>query len=232
MAVAVLAGAVCLSTVLTSFAALRPIGAMNAVATRRIPPPGAAVPRFGVVIAVFSATSLASAAFATTMVPAFVDRGFRPTTAAMLGGVLGLMQLPGRVMVMNGTLASAPGSLLIGSLVLQGVGLAMLAVAPSVPWATAGVALFAAGAGLTTIIRPHFVQSIFGMGRAGHLNGLVARAQQFARAAAPVLTVGIASVVGYGMVFALLAAVFVLLAVGSRAALSDLSERHVAKEAS
>ncbi len=76
------------------------------------------------------------------------------------------------------------------------------------PPAAAGVALFAAGAGLTTLIRPHFVQSVFGIARAGHMNGVVARSQQLARAAAPVLAVGLASAIGYGTVFALLAATF------------------------
>jgi hypothetical protein len=167
-------------------------------------------------------TSLASAAFTTTLVPALTDRDFLPTTAAVLGGALGVMQLPGRVLVMNGTLAASPVSLLIASFLLQAAGLTVLAVARSVPWAAGGVGVFAMGAGLTTIIRPHFVQTAFGIAKAGHLNGVVARAQQLARAAAPVLTVGLASVIGYGFVFALLAALFALLALTSRGALSDL----------
>jgi MFS family permease len=223
VAVGALAGVVCLSTTFTSLVALRRVSSVP-----HIPPhstheaSGDVGPGFGSVLAVFSITSLASAAFTTTLVPAFVDREFSPTTAAMLGGVLGLMQLPGRVLLMNGRLAISPGSLLIASLLLQAAGLAVLAAARSVLSAAGGIGLFATGAGLTTLIRPYFVQSVFGIARAGHLNGVVARSQQLARAAAPVLTVSLASVIGYGTVYGLLAAIFALLAVTSRVVLSDL----------
>jgi MFS family permease len=240
VAVAVLAGVVCLSTALTSLAVVSPVAPARCAARHRgVSEPvnhslhedssqalqdsrGGNTSGLGAVIAVFSMTSLASAAFTTTLVPAFVDRDFQPTTAAMLGGALGVMQLPGRVLVMNGALATSPVSLLMASLLLQAAGLTVLAVARSAPWATAGVGLFAAGAGLTTIVRPHFVQSVFGMSQAGRLNGTVARAQQLARAAAPVLTVGLATLVGYGTVFAMLAALFAVLALTSRTVLSDL----------
>ena len=75
-----------------------------------------------------------------------------------------------------------------------------------------GVALFALGAGLMTLIRPHVIQTIFGLERTGHLNGRVARSQQLARAAGPVVAVALAGVVGYGAVFGLLASVMAALA--------------------
>jgi hypothetical protein len=180
------------------------------------------LPGFRSIVAVFSMTSLASAAFTTTLVPAFVDRDFSLQTAAMLGGILGFMQLPGRLVLMTGRLAATPGSLLVASLVLQAFGLFVLAAARSVLPAAAGVGLMATGAGLTTLIRPYLVQRVFGIAQAGHLNGIVARSQQVARAAAPVLTVGLASVIGYGTVFGLLAVMLALLAVTSRALLSDV----------
>jgi MFS family permease len=224
VAVGTLAAIVCLSTQITSLVALRHAAPPADAAPDPWPTAsgGALGRRFIPTLAVFSVTSLASAAFSTTLVPAFVDREFTPTTAAMLGGVLGLMQLPGRVLLMNGTLAVSPVTLLVASLVLQAAGLAVLAVARSLLPAAAGVGLFAAGAGLTTLIRPHFVQSVFGIARAGHLNGVVARSQQLARAAAPVLTVWLASAIGYGTVFALLGATFAVLAVTSRVVLSDV----------
>ena len=223
IAVGALAAIVGASTWLTSTVALRHVSPVSAAAEAPSPVASGSIGRgFLPALTVFSVTSLASAAFTTMLVPAFVDRAFTPTTAAMLGGVLGLMQLPGRVLLMNGTVAASPATLLVGSLVLQAAGLAVLSVSMSWPPAAAGVALFAAGAGLTTLIRPHFVQSVFGIARAGHMNGVVARSQQLARAAAPVLTVGLASAIGYGTVFALLAATFAVLAVTSRVVLSDL----------
>ena len=221
-AVGALAALVLLSTLLTSAVALRHVPAVT-LAQEESPAASGSIGRgFVPALAVFSVTSLGSAAFTTTLVPAFVDRDFAPTTAAMLGGALGLMQLPGRLLLMNGTVAASPVTLLVASLLLQSGGLAVLSVARSLSLAAAGVGLFAAGAGLTTIIRPHFVQSVFGIAQAGHLNGVVARSQQLARAAAPVLTVGLASAIGYGTVFALLAAIFVALAVSSHVVLSDV----------
>ena len=133
VAVGALAGIVCLSTAFTSFAALRTVSASPHSSPDAVPPaPDEVRTGFGSVLAVFSMTSLASAAFTTTLVPAFVNREFSSTTAALLGGVLGLMQLPGRVLLMNGRLATSPVTLLIASLLLQAAGLAILAAARSV----------------------------------------------------------------------------------------------------
>jgi MFS family permease len=219
VAVGVLACTLAVSTSLTSVVALRgraldrPPAPSNAVAS--------ALPntRLGAVLLVFSCASFASAAFTTTLVPAFVDRALSSTTAAMLGGMLGLMQVPGRALLMKGFLSASPSRLLIMCLLLQAAGLAVLAGARSVLPLAGGVAVFAAGAGLATLIRPHLVQTMFGMERSGYMNGVLARWQQLARAAGPVIAVGLASRVGYGMLFSLLATMFVALALTSRSLL-------------
>jgi hypothetical protein len=68
---------------------------------------------------------------------------------------------------------------------------------------------------LMTLVRPHLVQTVFAIERAGYLNGRLAQSQQFARAAGPVLAVAVASAVGYGPMFAMLAGVMAVLAVTS-----------------
>ncbi len=127
-----------------------------------------------------------------------------------------MMQLPGRALLMRGSLAASPSQLLIVSLVLQGGGLFALVSARSVISIAFGVAVFAVGAGLATLVRPHLVQTLFGIERAGYLNGILARWQQLARAAGPVLAVALASRVGYGALFGLLATMFAVLALTSR----------------
>ncbi len=169
--------------------------------------------RFRPMLVLFSLASLASAAFTTTVVPALVERDLSVTTAALFGGLMGLMQLPGRALVMNGALVTSPSRLLVLSLMLQAGGFAALVVARTPVPVGSGIALFAVGAGLMTLIRPHLVQTVFSMERAGYLNGLVARRQQIARAAGPVLAVALASVVGYGAVFGVLASVLAGLAI-------------------
>ena len=167
---------------------------------------------FGVVLAAFGSASLAHAALTTTLVPALGERGVPATMAALLGGSMGLMQLPGRALMMHGRLSASPSSLLITSLGLQGGGMLLLGLAGSAPAIGLGVAVFAAGAGLATLVRPYLVQTLFAMSRAGYLNGLLARAMQLARAGGPVAAVAIGSWLGYRWLYGLLAIHFAALA--------------------
>ena len=76
---------------------------------------------------------------------------------------------------------------------LQVAGLIAVTVFAS-PWAVAaGVAVFGLGSGLHTLSRPWLIQRLYGVAEVGRLNGEVARAQGFARAAGPLLMVGAAT---------------------------------------
>jgi MFS family permease len=179
-------------------------------------------PRWLLITCMFAIASLASAAFSANLVPALTERGISSSSAAVLGGVIGIMQLPGRALLMNGRLDAKPTMLLTLSLGLHAVGLAGVAVAPSVIVATAGTAIFALGAGLTTLVRPHLVQSMVGSG-GGLLNGRIARQQQLARAVGPLGVAWIAGTVGYAAVFAGIAALFVVIGVAAQGRLRDLA---------
>ena len=190
---------------------LRPSGAAHTSAvadeTSRLDP------IFGRVLGVFAVASLASAAFTTTVVPALVERELPLPTAATLGGLFGVMQLPGRLLLMNRAFTGSPSNLVVSSLVLQAAGFATLALAHALPLMVAGIAVFGVGSGLMTLIRPHLVHTAFGAARAGYRNGILVRYQQLARAAGPVLAVGLASVVGFGALFGVFAGVMVAMAV-------------------
>lgn len=171
--------------------------------------------RFGFLTASFAASSLASAAFTTNLVPALGEQGVSPRTAAMLGGLIGVMQLPGRALLMTGVLAGSPGRLVLISMAFQAVGLEVVALGHSIPAAAIGIMTFAVGAGLTSAVRPHLVQKEFGVGKAGYLNGQLARGQQLARAAGPIVVAWLAGGVGYGTALALLGGVLAVLSLGS-----------------
>lgn len=168
---------------------------------------GTTAPRFAFVAAIFAFVSLAGAAFTTNLIPALGERGISTAQAAMLGGLIGVMQLPGRALLMNGRLAGSPTQLVALCLVLQGVGLGGIAVAPSIPLAAGATMIFALGAGMTTLVRPHLIQTLYS-GGGGSLNGRIARQQQIARAAGPIAIAWLAGVVGYTTVFAVIAATF------------------------
>jgi MFS family permease len=184
-------------------------------------------PRFVLIATMFALASLASAAFTTNLIPALGERGISPANAAMLGGLIGVMQLPGRALLMNGVLTGSPSRLLAISLMLQAAGLGGVAVAPSMLAAAASTMIFALGAGLTTLVRPYLVQTLFSHQRAGYFNGRIARQQQLARAAGPLAVAWLAGPVGYATVFTVIGGTFAVMAVASRGVLGGSQEREL-----
>ena len=173
--------------------------------------------RFVMVTGMFTLATVASGAFSTNLVPILGERGLAPTSAALLGGAMGAMQLPGRMLLMNGTLTGSPAILLALSLALHAGGLGLVAVGLSTPIIAAGTMVLGLGSGLMTLVRPHVVQTMFSLESAGTLNGRVARLQQLARAGAPMCVAWLASRSSYAAVLAVFSGAFLiagLIAVG------------------
>ena len=103
-----------------------------------------------------------------------------------------------------------PSHLLTFSLTLYATGLLSVAFAPSTAGAAIGTAVFALGAGLTTLVRPYLVQGMSADSGGGYLNGRIARKQQLARAAGPMVVAWTAGVASYTAVFAALAGVLIV----------------------
>jgi MFS family permease len=185
---------------------------------------------FPVIAAMFAMASFASAAFTANLVPALGERGIAPSTAAMLGGSIGVMQLPGRAVLMSGAFAASPSRLLAVSLALQAAGLGVVALSRSVPLAAGGIMVFALGAGLTTLVRPHLIQALVGNESGGYLNGRIARHQQLARAAGPLAIAWLAGPVGYATVFAVIAGAFTVVALASQGVLGAIRGVDIQKE--
>jgi MFS family permease len=195
----------------------RPSAASRALTRPRVP--AAPAPSgFVVVAAMFTLATVASSAFSTNLVPVLGERGLDATSAALLGGAMGAMQLPGRVLLMSGTLAGSPAILLALSLALHAGGLGLVALGPSAPLVAAGAMVLALGNGLTTLVRPHVVHTMFSAESGGVLNGRIARQQQLARAGAPIAVAWLAGRFTYAAVLALLSISFViasLIAIGA-----------------
>jgi MFS family permease len=224
-AVLVLAALLLLSTGTTRIFAFRDLPTSSAK-----PPGRSAATRSGAasasvsfpfVVSSFAMASLASAGFAANLVPALGERGASPASAAMLGGLIGVMQLPGRALLMNPTRGRSPARLVFASLVLHALGLTVVAMSASMLIAALGTMIFALGAGLTTLARPHLIQTMVATGDAGYLNGCLARHQQLARAAGPLAIAWLAGRMGYAVVFVGIAAAFAILALASRRVFAD-----------
>jgi MFS family permease len=100
--------------------------------------------------------------------------------------------------------------LLALSLALHAGGLGLVALGASTPIVAAGTMILALGNGLTTLVRPHVVQTMFGIQDAGTLNGRIARRQQLARAGGPVFVAWLVSTFTYAGGLALFALTFVV----------------------
>ena len=87
-----------------------------------------------------------------------------------------------------------------------------MAVARSLTTAAIAISLFALGSGLMTLVRPYAIQALAADTQTGYLNGVSARYQQLARAAGPVVAVGVAGWIGFDTVFALLAILMLVVA--------------------
>lgn len=153
----------------------------------------------------FVATTFASMALTTLVIPMLVDRGQPLERAAWVLGAFGVMQLPGRLWLWRGTRAVPAGVLLVAPVLLQAAGLAVLSVSSELVVAFVGVATFGIGAGLHTLARPWLVPHLFGVGAAGRVNGSIARAQGIARAAGPFCVAAAYERTGSAPVFAVLA---------------------------
>ena len=181
-----------------------------AIVAGRRAQPLAPTPDLNRLVAVFSLSSVVNAALASNIVAALVERGLTTSRAAAIGGVFGLMQLPGRALMTRQSFTPRPFPLLMASFALQVIGLVALTVDSVQAALWIGVMVFACGAGLTTLARPYLVLHLYGAERAGQINSVIARAQQLARAAGPVSAAALASVTGHGRVFAALAALLVV----------------------
>jgi MFS family permease len=219
-AVAVLAGVLAISTLGVSCLAFHrpgpsawerrpPRGLASAAVERAASRPGS--PSVSALLVLFSCVSFASTALTVNLIPSLIERNVTPTLAASLGGLLGVMQLPGRAFLLNRAVLPTPSRLLLGSLLMQAAGLSMLIPARSLLWVGAGISTFGFGAGIATLVRPHLVATYFSIDQTGHVNGLIARGQQLARAAGPVMAAVLAQVAGYGVVFGLLATLLAVL---------------------
>ena len=144
-------------------------------------------------VAIFASGTLASMALTTLLIPLLLQREVAPSVAALVLAAFGVAQLPGRIWLLRGRGAIPPHVLKSWPIASQVTGL-IIVTATASPWAiAAGVAVFGLGSGLHTLSRPWLIQRLYGVAELGRLNGEVARAQGFTRAAGPLLMVGAAT---------------------------------------
>jgi MFS family permease len=143
-------------------------------------------PSFRWLAVAFSLNSLASIAIYTHLISYFHDRGYEATLAASVSGLVGAMQVVGRIIL--GALGDRVPLRVNAAVVLGLQPLAFLSVlfVPGVPGIVAFVILFGASRGAVTLVRPAFVADIYGRERYGTIAGALAGFVMTATALAPI----------------------------------------------
>jgi MFS family permease len=145
---------------------------------------------FWYLTAAFVLSSFAISAVAVHLIPYLLEGGRSAGFAALAAGLMGLMQVPGRV-------AFAAAARLLprryeapAVFLLQGVGLAVLAATTAAPGVIAAVCLFGLGNGMATLVRVTTLADAYGSAFYGSIAGLAATCATAARAVAPVAAAG------------------------------------------
>ena len=145
---------------------------------------------FWYLTAAFVLSSFAISAVAVHLIPYLLEGGRSAGFAAFSAGLMGVMQVPGRVVFAAAARLlprhyEAPAVFL-----LQGAGLAVLAATTSAPGVVAAVCLFGMGNGMATLVRATAMADAYGSAFYGSIAGLAATCATAARAVAPVAAAG------------------------------------------
>jgi MFS family permease len=114
------------------------------------------------------------------LVPILLDRGYSPTLAAALAGLVGAMQVLGRVLMSPLTGRVSLRTLSAGVLAVQPAALLVLLLVPGF------MVLFGAAKGCLTLVRPAFVADLYGRANYASIAGVLAFVVTLAQAGAPV----------------------------------------------
>ncbi len=143
-------------------------------------------PSFRWLAVAFSLNSLASIAIYTHLISYFHDRGYEVTLAASVSGLVGAMQVVGRIIL--GVLGERVPLRFNAAVVLglQPLAIFSLLLVPGLPGIVIFVVLFGASRGAVTLVRPSFVADIYGRERYGTIAGALAAFVMTATALAPI----------------------------------------------
>lgn len=188
---------------------------------RRQPTPELRERRFWVLTAAFAAVTTTGYASLVLLVSYLHDQGWSLGRAALAGGTVGLMQLPGRFLFSR-VVENVPNRVLAPLMFLvPAVAVLVLVAAGGGALVWPAVCLLGVGQGAMTLLRATVYVDLFGTERIGAVSGASAVPLTAASALAPLGASALAaSGAGYPVTFGVLAAISVVGAVTARAALA------------
>ncbi len=145
---------------------------------------------FWYLTAAFVLSSFAISAVAVHLIPYLLEGGRSAGFAAFAAGLMGLMQVPGRVVFAAAEQVLPRDYEAPAVFLLQGIGLAVLAATTGAAGVIVAVCLFGMGNGMATLVRATAIADAYGSAFYGSIAGVAAGCATGARAIAPVVAAG------------------------------------------
>ena len=192
---------------------------LHAVVLRRAPAPAERTEKtveatdalrsaaFWLLSTAFFIATLSGVATMVFAIPFLLDRGHSAGFAAFATGLIGLSQIPGRLLFAP-LAAWLPRPLATASVFLwTATGIALLVSVHATGAALAGLVLLGMGNGMTTLARATAIADLYGAGDYGSIAGVAASLTTGARAAAPFAAALYAGLAGYSALLWTLSAI-------------------------
>jgi MFS family permease len=140
-------------------------------------------------------------------IPFLLERGYSAAFAAFAVGLVGISQIPGRVVfaVIGGRLPRELSVSAVFLLIAAGIGV-IVGLDATVP-VLVGLVLLGMGNGMATLARATAIADLYGGGSYGTINSIVAAGTSAARAAGPVAAAVYVAALSYGALLWTLAAI-------------------------
>jgi len=152
---------------------------------------------FWLFTAAFFLATTTGIAMTILAIPYLIARGYSASFAAFAVGLVGLSQIPGRI-IFAPLAGRLPRSLTLPSVfALIALGMTVLATAHGNALVIAGLVLLGMGNGMTTLARATVIADRYGAAAYGAIAGVAASATTAARAVGPVSAAAYAAATGY-----------------------------------
>jgi predicted MFS family arabinose efflux permease len=165
---------------------------------------------FWLLTAAFFVATTTGIAMTIHAIPYLLERGYSPAFAAFAVGLVGVSQIPGRL-VFAPLAARLPRRLTLPGVFAQiALGIAILDTSSGSALVIAGLVLLGMGNGMTTLARATVIADRYGSAAYGAIAGVAASATTAARAVGPVVAAAYAAATGYPTLLWTLAALTVV----------------------
>lgn len=225
-ALVVLAAVLAAVTVPLHAAALRraPVAAGHAAASSASAREALRSAPFWLLTVAFFLATVAAIAVIVQGIPFLLERGYSASFAAFAIGLIGVSQIPGRVLfaAADGRLPEALRTVALFALI--GAGILLVVGVDSKAAALVGMVLLGMGNGMATLARATVIADRYGPAAYGTIASVAGAGTMGARAAAPVAAAAWAAVVGYSAMLVTLAAIAVVAALLAYAAERGLGD--------